>query len=346
MDRAGNSYKEHLDLAAAPQPFGKTWGLVLAAGDGTRLRGVTSTNEGEHVPKQYWSLKGGETLLQETLRRGAALADADSLCVVVAREHSRWWKPEVAGLHPANVFSQPMNRGTAIGILMPLLHIAERDPEARVVILPADHYIADEAALGAGMRRALSIVEAGAYRTMLLGVEPTSRDHELGLLLTEGRDEGNGALLKRMVEKPAWEVAERLFSQRALWNMFIVVAEVGALLHLIRRQHPLAVELLEIAQRHARESAAGSTALDAVYRVLPSIDFSADVIAGQESRVGVVQVPPCGWSDLGTQERVVSVLRQPGNRPPPVRRWIQEDPMERSLLRRCNTFIHSLALDR
>ena len=346
MDRAGNSYNAHLDLAAVPQAFGKTWGLVLAAGDGTRLRGVTSTHEGEHVPKQYWSLKGGETLFQETLKRGAAVADPDSLCAVVAREHGRWWKPEVAGLRPDNVFSQPMNHGTAIGILMPLLQIAERDPEARVVILPADHFIADEAVLGAGLRRALSLVESGVHRTLLLGVEPTSRDHELGLLLTSGQDEGNGALLKRMVEKPPWEVAERLFSQRALWNMFIVVSDIGALLHLIRHRHPVAVEMLEFALRNDRENASSPLTLDAVYRLLPSVDFSADVIAGQESRVGVVQVPPCGWTDLGTQERVVSVLRQPGNRPPPAHRWIQEDPMERSLLRRCNAFIHAFALDR
>ncbi len=307
---------------------------------------MTSSNNGEHIPKQYWSLSGGETLLQETLQRAGSVAQDDSLCVIVAREHRRWWRPEVTGLRPDNVFVQPLNRGTGIGILMPLLHIAERDPEARVVILPADHHVGDEDVLREGLQRALSLVQTGAYRTMLLGVEPTNRDHDLGLLVTEGRDDGRGAPLRRMVEKPPWEVAERLFSQSALWNTFILVSEAAALLHLIRLRHPLAVEILEIAHRHDQASGLGSPAVDDIYRLLPSIDFSADVVAGQESRVGVVRVPPCGWSDLGTPDRVLSVLRQPGHSSRLMRERFLEDAQELSLLRRCNNFLDAIATER
>jgi mannose-1-phosphate guanylyltransferase len=149
-----------------------------------------------------------------------------------------------------------------------------------------------------------------------------------------------------MVEKPPWEVAERLFSQNALWNTFILVSEAAALLHLIRLRHPIAVEILEIAHEHDRESGLGSQAVEEIYGLLPSIDFSADVVAGQESRVGVVGVPPCGWTDLGTPDRVLSVLRQPGNSSRLMRERFLEGAKELSLLRRCNNFIDAISTER
>src|SRR5437762_5691423 len=133
---------------------GGTWAVVLAAGEGSRLRALTTTSSGIAVPKQFCSLRGGASLLEEALQRAAAVARIERISTVVAEQHADWWCRSLAGLPPANVFVQPQNRGTALGILLALLHIFERDPHARVVILPADHHVGVEPVLARALGQA------------------------------------------------------------------------------------------------------------------------------------------------------------------------------------------------
>jgi len=113
-----------------------TWALVLAAGEGSRLRALTTTN-GVAVPKQFCSPQSGPSLLQEALRRAEAVAPRSRICTIVAEQHRRWWEGPLWSLPPQNIIVQPENRGTAAGLLLPLLlHIEARDPQARVVVLP------------------------------------------------------------------------------------------------------------------------------------------------------------------------------------------------------------------
>jgi len=74
------------------QPGGNTWALILAAGQGTRLSSLTTTDEGFAVPKQFCSLRGGASLLEETLSRAETVATRGHIVTVVAAEHRRWWK--------------------------------------------------------------------------------------------------------------------------------------------------------------------------------------------------------------------------------------------------------------
>jgi hypothetical protein len=84
-------------------------------------------------------------LLEEQLDRAAALASRPRICAVVTQEQRRrlessplWFLPE------SNVFAHPEKVGTAHGILLALLRISERDPEARVVLLPSTQHTHDE----------------------------------------------------------------------------------------------------------------------------------------------------------------------------------------------------------
>src|SRR5689334_15770955 len=99
-----------------------TWGLVLAAGEGSRLRSLTTTTDGQAVPKQFCSLRGGPSLLHEALQRAEKIAPRERICTIVAQQHQHWWNEPLAMLDPLNVIAQPENRGTANGILLPLLH--------------------------------------------------------------------------------------------------------------------------------------------------------------------------------------------------------------------------------
>src|ERR1700761_7381356 len=170
-----------------------TWALVLAAGEGSRLRGLTRNEHGISIPKQFCSLQGGPALLQEALQRAASVASLSKICTVVAEQHREWWTPLLSYLPEPNVFVQPQNRGTAHGILMPLLRIAERDPDAIVVLLPADHYLRDEETMAAALRRAADLAHGDRSSIFLLGVEPDEPDTELGYILPATRSREGAA---------------------------------------------------------------------------------------------------------------------------------------------------------
>jgi mannose-1-phosphate guanylyltransferase len=132
-----------------------TWALVLAGGEGTRLRTLTTPPCGAAIPKQYCSLIDGPSLLQETLHRARAVASNLHTCVVVAKHHRRWWQPQLQSLPTENRIEQPASRGTANGILLPLLHVLERDPDAQVVMFPSDQHVRENAILAQALRESV-----------------------------------------------------------------------------------------------------------------------------------------------------------------------------------------------
>jgi mannose-1-phosphate guanylyltransferase len=272
-----------------------TWALVLAGGEGTRLHGLTRNTHGVAVPKQFCSLRGGPSLLQEALKRAAAVAPLQRVCAVVAAQHRQWWTGMLSYLPDNNVVVQPLNRGTAHGILLPLLRIAERDPEATVVLLPADHYLENEEVMVASLREAAELANANREFIYLLGIEPDEPDTELGYILpaTRSREKASGVL--RFIEKPTEARARSLVDQGALWNAFIMAGSVRALLKLFDPT---------FATTMAAMRGFEGALIDNVYQQLPSVDFSRDVLQGNEAVLRVLPVAHCGWTDLGTPKRI------------------------------------------
>jgi mannose-1-phosphate guanylyltransferase len=285
-----------------------TWALVLAAGEGSRLRALTTAPSGTPVPKQFCSLYEGPSLLQEALCRARAVAPETQMCAVVAEQHRRWWEGALRSLPPENVIVQPQNRGTAIGILLPLLHILSRDPEARVVLLPSDHHVCQETRLTSAIRDALERLEGRHHESVLLGFEPEQPDPDLGYILP-GASDGRGTfMVMRFVEKPSLPIARELIAAGGLWNAFIVVSTAPALLALFVARIPGIVNAMRAAQQRDAEADSNGAATTELYKNLPILDFSRDIVAGQESAFRTLAVPPCGWSDLGTPKRVAEAL--------------------------------------
>ncbi|MFO1503481.1 MAG: sugar phosphate nucleotidyltransferase [Steroidobacteraceae bacterium] len=287
---------------------GNTWALILAAGEGTRLRSLTTTRSGVAVPKQFCSLNGGASLLQEALHRASAVARPERICAVVAAQHRRFWEVPLFHLPDANVIAQPENRGTAHGILLPLLHIAARDPEATVVLLPADHHVEDEAAFAESLRKATLLASMQRDSVFLLGVEPDVPDTELGYILPVRGDTLHSTSVSRFVEKPAASQAQSLLDQGALWNVFVIAATARALLGMFERRMPGTVA--QFREALSIDFDTHGMAVEDLYQLLPSVDFSRHIMEGQEPLLKVLPVPQCGWSDLGTPQRVEATLRR------------------------------------
>jgi len=291
------------------------WALVLAAGEGSRLRALTTTASGVHVPKQFCSLLNGPSLVHEALNRAQSIAPNERVCTIVAAQHRRWWE----SLPASNVIVQPENRGTANGILLAFLHIAERDPSAQIVLLPSDHHVQHEPTLTESLRWALTHLRVRPHEVLLLGIEPEEPDSELGYIVPGDRSRDGTFEVVQFIEKPTRARAHELIDNGALWNAFIVAASVQTLLHLLEGRFPEIVREMREAVRKDLRCPLNAIATAELYERLPGLDFSRDVLGnGRDSNLRVLPVPQCGWSDLGTSKRVVQTLRQLRSRPRPI----------------------------
>ncbi len=286
------------------QKNGTCHAIVLAAGEGTRLRSLTADVDGRSVPKQFCSLRGGPTLLGEAHRRARASVGAGPIVTVVAREHERYWAAEF-GAGAAEPIVQPANRGTAPGLLLPLLVVLERDPDARVAVLPSDHHVENEERLATELAFALAHAHDSPWSVTLLGITPDAPESEYGWILPDPGASRFGGV-RRFVEKPSPAVAAELFAQGALWNGLLLVARAKALLDLYARRLPALA--LDFARVFALSKRLRARALEDLYGRIEPADFSRDVLAGSEDCLRVLAVPPCGWTDLGTPRRVAECL--------------------------------------
>jgi len=287
---------------------GNTWAIVLAGGNGTRLRSLTTDENGVSVPKQFCSLQGDRSLLHEALARARAVAAPERICVVVTEQHRRWWLPALAGMPRANIIVQPENRGTANGVLLPLLHLLHRDPYARIVLLPSDHHVDNEDILGASIQRGIWELSTGCEHVLLLGITPDDADPDLGYIVPGSARADGLSPVHGFVEKPDAGRARSLIKTGALWNAFIVVTHAFKLLELFAKKFPQTVANMKKAVAHDVQTPDKPDATEVLYHTLINVDFSRDLLVGEESALCVLPVERCGWSDLGTPQRLAKTL--------------------------------------
>lgn len=286
-------------------PRGHLWTIILAGGEGVRLRQLTRALHGQECPKQFAMIHGGRSLLQWTVERALRWSAPERLVVVVAAEREALARRQLAGFGPVDVVAQPSNRGTGPGILLPLSRVMAREPEARVVVLPSDHYVRDEARFERSIRLANV---ASSDQVALLGAVPDHAETQYGWIVT-GRTLAaqRGSAINHFCEKPPAALAERLFRQGALWNTFIMT---GAARHFwaLGAQHlPAALSLFE-RYRGAVDGPREADVLSEIYQYMPVSDFSRDLLE-KASGLRAVPLDECGWSDWGTPERVLESLR-------------------------------------
>jgi mannose-1-phosphate guanylyltransferase len=280
----------------------RSWAILLAAGAGTRLSQLTADPSGQWVPKQYCSLGGRATLLEDALARARCVAPPERTLVVVAAEHERWWNARTLGVPQRNLVVQPANRGTAAGLYLPLLEVLARDPGAVVSVLPADHGVAREAVFARALRAALAHATAARGELVLLGITPDEADSEYGWIVPDvGRTEAVRAV-RSFVEEPEAERARALFEGGALWSSFVFAVEARALAERMVRTVPDLTAALEGALRLTPAE------LVRRYRDVPLRDVSRDVLQVDARGLRLLTVPPCGWTDLGTPRRVAQCL--------------------------------------
>ncbi len=291
-----------------------TWTVVLAGGDGTGLNALSTTANGVVVPKQFCSLRGGPSFLEQALSRAGVVSPQLQTCVVVAAQQRWWWGRSVSALPRDNVLVQPQNRGTAHSVLLALLTLHAWDPHATVLLLPAGHVVSDEALLARSLRYIAELAALSDEWVYLLGTEPEAADVHLGYIIPASRVRAKPARVLSFFEAPDAGRAAGLIKAGALWNMFILAGSVRALLDLYRPLPGDTVARLRVAIGRKASSTLDGLGLDTVYRQLQPLDFSRDVLERDTTSLRVVGVPACGWTSLRTPQHVVDLLtRQPAS---------------------------------
>ena len=273
------------------------WTVILAAGEGRRLSSVTGG-----VPKQFWRAPGGRSLLSDTQERFAPLSPISRTVIVVDRTHRQQIASAVVGQPHGSLVYQPVDRGTAVGVLLGLTPIVAIDPDALIVMTPADHGVADSAVFRSGLVEGIRHVEA-INGIVLFGVEPIAPSPDYGWIST-GRASGASRIrsVTAFSEKPSLERAAQLFASGGVWNTMVITARARTLRDLCLRHLP---ELKEIFVRAEGLAAAPRARyLEEIYPTLPKFDFSRDVLTPADLLQMYVWPVSMGWSDLGTPERL------------------------------------------
>src|SRR5438132_12531169 len=154
------------------QGAGSLWAVVLAGGEGVRLRPFVRRAFGDERPKQFCPLFGPQTLLRQTLDRVGRLIPPDRVVVVGLESHERYLACEFGEPGGPHVLKQPESRGTAAAVLFASQWIAARDPRATVVFFPSDHFIREEGAVSEQVSDAARSVKRQPEVILQLGVEP------------------------------------------------------------------------------------------------------------------------------------------------------------------------------
>lgn len=292
-------------------------GIVLAAGDGSRLRPFVRRLHGEEIPKQYARLLGERTMLEQTLRRAERLIPAERVFVVVGEAHLQYpaARQALSGRPPGTVVLQPANRDTGPGLLLPLAHLRKRHPDAVVAVFPSDHCVAEEPRFMAHVERALRAVEEAGSRMVLLGVEPLEPEPEYGYIVPTDEDAGGGLRrVSRFVEKPPIEAARELAASGGLWNTLVMAFRPSTFLELARPVAPDVCRFFD-SIHEAIGTRAEREVIREAYGRLASLNLSRDLLEVFPLRdpdcLQVLPVRGVQWSDLGSEQRILRALGQP-----------------------------------
>src|SRR6266481_2707333 len=293
--------------------------VILAGGDGVRLSSFSREVYGYHLPKQFCPLFEGKTLLEQTMYRVSLLVPPSQTLTVLNRAHRQFYSPLLDGTATSNLLIQPENRGTAPAILCALLRLIETGRTGPVAIFPSDHYVSDDSAFMLHVATAFRAVSRSPQLTVLLGIAPDGPETEYGWIEPGSPlslpDAGVGKIsrIRRFLEKPSPEVARGLYDRNYLWNSFVLIANATTLLALIARAIPELYERFSDV-RPFFGGAAEQEILQTIYRHLPSVDFSARVLAEHPAEFSVLPVNGVNWSDLGDPKRMVAAISNRGRR--------------------------------
>ena len=288
------------------------WGIVLAAGEGSRVREFLSALCGGRGIKQFCSVLGERSLLQMTLDRVQQLIPRERILIIVDKRHRPEAAAQLAGWPEENIIYQPANRETAPGILLPLAHVSHRCPDATVAVFPSDHFISNERDFMTHVEQVFEETDMFPQNAILLGMTPDRMEEGYGWIsCREDHKDKSSRAVRGFWEKPPLPHAEKLMRDGALWNTFVFAARAATLWDITRQTVPglygaFSGVRIMLGTTHAKKY------IEHTYERLSAVNFSSAILAQCAERLRVLAVPEIGWSDWGSADRILSSAMRVG----------------------------------
>jgi mannose-1-phosphate guanylyltransferase len=284
----------------------QAFSVIIAGGKGTRFWPLSRAQR----PKQLLRLLSQKSLIEETVDRVVSLCGHDQTLIVTVSEQVEALRKELGGMSKHNFLAEPEGKNTAPCIGLAALEVLRRKADAVMIVLPADHWVAD----GAAFRRTLKAAVARAMECdelLTIGIRPEYPETGYGYIVKGKKINGSGKpaafRVKKFTEKPSLAAAQRLIHQGSLWNSGIFVWKASTLLELLARYQPMIAKALDAIDRKAKAKSLVNpdpplrSLLAREYRKMPSLSIDYGVLerAGSEGKVVTLE-GDFGWSDVGS----------------------------------------------
>lgn len=304
------------------------YNVIIAGGKGTRFWPLSRAQR----PKQLLKILSRKSLIAETVERLLAFGSRDRTLVVTVAEQLAALRKELQTLPRGNFITEPQGKNTAPCIGLAALEIIRRDPHGVMIVLPADHWVADVKAFQRALEVAVDLATPQGH-LVTIGIRPDYPETGYGYIM-KGKPVGDRTQsafqVQKFTEKPNLASAKKLLRQGSLWNSGIFVWRAATLLDLLNRYQPEIGAALTAIHRAAHGGSLGkpNPALRAViareYKKLPSISIDYAVLerAGAEGKVLTLEAN-FGWSDVGSWAAVHRMMHKDAQGNAGNGRWLQ-----------------------
>jgi mannose-1-phosphate guanylyltransferase len=280
------------------------YAVIMAGGSGTRLWPLSRRGRS----KQSLKLVGDRTMFQHAVDRLAPLFPPEHIYVVTREDQSALLSSQVPMLSPDNFIKEPIGRGTAPAIGLAAIHLQQRDPDAVMAVLTADHYIANPERFRQVLEAASLLAQSGYLVT--LGIKPASPSTAFGYI-EQGQEEGTVRdfeifRVKRFTEKPGIDIAkEMVASGMYSWNSGMFIWRADRILEEMKCQMPeLFAQLMEVKTAFGKPEAH-----EVLARVWNQVTEKTIDYGVMEHAKDVVVIPvDIGWTDVGSWASLAELL--------------------------------------
>ena len=264
----------------------------MAGGIGSRFWPMST----EEFPKQFHDILGtGKTMIQQTFERIRQVIPTENIFVITNAEYLELTHQQLPELPKNNIVGEPSMRNTAACNIYMANKIAQINPKANIIVLPADHLILKEQTFCKKVKFAFNTVSQNDF-LVTLGIQPTRPDTGYGYIQFSNEDTEEIHKVKTFTEKPNLETAQKFLNNGGyLWNAGIFIWNVKSIVNSFEKYLP------KMAKEFQSKSYNTENEKEFIEKIYPNVE-KISIDNGILERADNVFVIPAdlGWSDLGT----------------------------------------------